>query len=85
MPSRPNLIRRIRAKACLASSRSRRWSSASDPEPVTAARLQRGDPITAFGHPLYPEGDPRGRALHPGLIRPRARYVGPVPQEGDNG
>ncbi|MEA2753827.1 MAG: citrate synthase [Aliidongia sp.] len=124
---------------------------ASDPEPVIAARLQRGDPITGFGHPLYPEGDPRGRALidllpaddrhrtiaavaerlighppnldfgltalsralglppgapfmlfavgrsagwiahaleqrcHPGLIRPRARYVGPVPQEGDNG
>lgn len=28
-----------------------------------AARLRRGEPIPGFGHPLYPEGDPRGRAL----------------------
>lgn len=28
-----------------------------------AARLQRGERIPGFGHPLYPEGDPRGRAL----------------------
>ncbi|MFZ0545233.1 MAG: citrate synthase family protein, partial [Candidatus Promineifilaceae bacterium] len=27
------------------------------------ARLKRGDQIPGFGHPLYPEGDPRGRAL----------------------
>ena len=31
--------------------------------PVIAARLQRGDPIVGFGHPLYPDGDPRGRLL----------------------
>jgi citrate synthase len=28
-----------------------------------AARLRRGEPIPGFGHPLYPEGDPRGKAL----------------------
>jgi citrate synthase len=27
------------------------------------ARLKRGDQIPGFGHPLYPEGDPRGWAL----------------------
>jgi citrate synthase len=120
-----------------------------DPASVIAARLQRGDPIVGFGHPLYPDGDPRGRALidllpaddrhraiaataerlvghspsvdfgltalsralglpggapftlfaigrsagwiahaleqrgHSGLIRPRARYIGPSPQEGE--
>ncbi len=30
---------------------------------VMAGRLRRGEPIPGFGHPLYPEGDPRGRAL----------------------
>ncbi len=25
--------------------------------------LQRGEPLPAFGHPLYPEGDPRAVAL----------------------
>ena len=34
-----------------------------DAVPVLAARLQRGDAIPGFGHPLYPEGDPRGAAL----------------------
>jgi citrate synthase len=28
-----------------------------------AARLRRGESIPGFSHPLYPEGDPRGRAL----------------------
>lgn len=28
-----------------------------------AKRLKRGEPIPGFGHPLYPEGDPRGKAL----------------------
>jgi len=27
------------------------------------ARLQRGEPIEGFGHPLYPDGDPRAKAL----------------------
>jgi citrate synthase len=30
---------------------------------VIANRLKRGELIPGFGHPLYPEGDPRGRAL----------------------
>lgn len=28
-----------------------------------AGRLRRGERIAGFGHPLYPEGDPRGRLL----------------------
>ena len=28
-----------------------------------AQRIRRGDPVPGFGHPLYPDGDPRGRAL----------------------
>jgi citrate synthase len=30
---------------------------------VVAERLQRGEYLPGFGHPLYREGDPRGRAL----------------------
>jgi citrate synthase len=30
---------------------------------VMAAHLKRGDKIPGFGHPLYPDGDPRGREL----------------------
>jgi len=30
---------------------------------AVANRLKRGDHIPGFGHPLYPDGDPRGRAL----------------------
>ena len=30
---------------------------------VIAARLKRGDLMPGFGHPLYPEGDPRARLL----------------------
>jgi citrate synthase len=30
---------------------------------VMVARLRRGEPIPGFEHPLYPEGDPRGKAL----------------------
>lgn len=28
-----------------------------------AARLRRGEPLDGFGHPLYPQGDPRAAAL----------------------
>jgi citrate synthase len=31
--------------------------------PTVVARLRRGESIPGFGHPLYPEGDPRGRLL----------------------
>lgn len=30
---------------------------------VLSERLRRGEPISGFGHPLYPEGDPRARLL----------------------
>jgi len=30
---------------------------------VVTSRLKRGEAIPGFGHPLYPDGDPRGRAL----------------------
>jgi citrate synthase len=30
---------------------------------VMAGRLKRGEAIPGFGHPLYPDGDPRGKAL----------------------
>jgi citrate synthase len=32
-------------------------------EVAVARRLERGHPLPGFGHPLYPEGDPRARAL----------------------
>ncbi len=30
---------------------------------TVASRLRRGESVPGFGHPLYPEGDPRGRFL----------------------
>jgi citrate synthase len=32
-------------------------------EALVTARLRRGEALPGFGHPLYPEGDPRGRRL----------------------
>jgi citrate synthase len=46
---------------------------AGEAAPVIAARLQRGDPIAGFSHPLYPDGDPRGRALAE-LLPPEDRH-----------
>lgn len=37
--------------------------TSGDARRVIAGRLRRGDGIPGFGHPLYPEGDPRGRTL----------------------
>ena len=37
--------------------------AAPDPEREIAQRLQRGDALPGFGHPLYPGGDPRARLL----------------------
>jgi citrate synthase len=34
-----------------------------DPARAVADRVQRGDRLPGFGHPLYPEGDPRAGAL----------------------
>ena len=33
------------------------------PRQVITARLRRGEALPGFGHPLYPDGDPRGLAL----------------------
>lgn len=35
----------------------------SNPRTAIAERLRRGDPVVGFGHRLYPDGDPRARAL----------------------
>lgn len=35
----------------------------ADPSASIAVRLARGERIPAFGHPLYPDGDPRAAAL----------------------
>jgi len=37
---------------------------ARDLRGAIAARLQRGETVDGFGHPLYPDGDPRAVALH---------------------
>jgi citrate synthase len=42
-------------------------SVTADPEGAVAIRLARGERIPAFGHPLYPDGDPRAAALLPRL------------------
>lgn len=34
-----------------------------DVEGMVATRLRRGDDLPGFGHPLYPQGDPRARLL----------------------
>ncbi len=38
-------------------------AAATSPRQAIAERLRRGDPVAGFGHPLYPQGDPRARAL----------------------
>ena len=38
-------------------------AAGSHPRLAIAERLRRGDPVAGFGHPLYPQGDPRARAL----------------------
>jgi citrate synthase len=41
----------------------REISRARRPEEVLANRLRRGDGLPGFGHPLYPNGDPRAALL----------------------
>ncbi|MGE0786448.1 MAG: citrate/2-methylcitrate synthase [Sandaracinaceae bacterium] len=50
------------------------------PERATRAvrdRLRRGEPIAGFGHPLYPDGDPRARPLleRARSLAPRANAI----------
>jgi len=48
----------------------------ADPAGAVAVRLARGERIPAFGHPLYPDGDPRAAALLSRLSPPpRARRL----------
>jgi len=35
----------------------------SDARAVVSARMRHGEPLVGFGHPLYPDGDPRARFL----------------------
>jgi citrate synthase len=37
--------------------------SAGNARAVITGRIRRGEMIPGFGHPLYPQGDPRGRLL----------------------
>jgi len=41
----------------------RELHESGDPMAVMAGRLARGDRLPGFGHPLYPEGDPRAAAI----------------------
>jgi len=47
-----------RVEALLAEARALR-----NPADVVTARLSRGEAVPGFGHPLYPDGDPRGIEL----------------------
>ncbi len=42
-----------------------------DPMPGMAGRLARGDDLPGLGHPLYPDGDPRARAIIEAIARAR--------------
>ena len=55
---------------------------AADPSGAIADRLARGERIPAFGHPLYPGGDPRAAAL---LSRMQAAAGSPASDRGDAG
>jgi len=44
---------------------------ADDPAAAIAACLARGEDLPGFGHPLYPEGDPRAASLLRALARAR--------------
>jgi citrate synthase len=57
----------VRAEAMLASVRRTR-----DPRIALVERLRRGESIDGFGHPLYPNGDPRATAL---ITLMRERYA----------
>lgn len=39
---------------------------------AVTARLEAGSPLPGFGHPLYPDGDPRARTLLAGFELPEA-------------
>jgi citrate synthase len=47
---------------------------AANPEVSLRARLERGDDLPGFGHPLYPEGDVRASAILSQLAGRRQRW-----------
>jgi len=61
-----------RAEGLLAEARESRGARAT-----VVARLRRGEPIPGFGHPLYPDGDPRAEMLLRLVaeVRPRSADV----------
>jgi citrate synthase len=52
-----------RVESMLTAMRRGRSARARDLRISIAARLRRGEPVDGFGHPLYPDGDPRAAAL----------------------
>ncbi len=53
----------------------------TEPESAIAARLARGEKLPGFGHPLYPDGDPRAIALLDRTgMRPRGRRLAELVQ-----
>lgn len=46
-----------------------------DPGTTIRARLMRGEELPGFGHKLYPEGDPRARALLAAIDAPREQAL----------
>jgi citrate synthase len=56
-------------------------AASGDVRKVIAGRLRRGDGLPGFGHPLYPEGDPRGA----GLLRISAKALPGNPAVGLSG
>ena len=46
------------------------------PGALVRERVQRGDALAGFGHPLYPEGDPRAALLLTQLLGVRPRLAG---------
>jgi citrate synthase len=62
-----------RTEAMLASIRQTQTRKGTrDPRGAIAERLRRGETIDGFGHPLYPNGDPRATAL---IALMRERYA----------
>ncbi len=59
----------LRIEALLAESRGARNATG-----FVRARLARGAPLPGFGHPLYPNGDPRARALIDRALELRAEH-----------
>ena len=43
----------------------------ADPQGALSSRLARGEAVPGFGHPLYPDGDPRARALIDAVPMPK--------------